>query len=140
MNTPLPPVAITQRFGPQDGRPMDDTQTFDTGLQVEKQIRSDSAIVRVSGPMTFPAAVHVFGVIKQVIEQRPPVVMIDLSGLETVDATGIAVLVGIGGDLKTVGIQVRIVAPDPRIRHRLPYTRGLRKVFPSVEEALQYQP
>jgi hypothetical protein len=57
-----------------------------------------------------------------------------------VAATGIAVLVGIGGDLKNAGIQVRVIAADARIPHRLPYTLGLRKIFPSLEDALRCQP
>lgn len=35
--------------------------------------------------------------------------------------------VRIGGDLEAAGMEVRVVAADPRIRHRLPYTLRLRK-------------
>lgn len=119
---------------------MDDTKTFPGGLQVEHHVSESSATVQIGGPLTFPDAVAVSGVIKHVIEQQPSLVLLDLTSMQNVDATGIAVLVGVGGDLKDADIQVRVIAADPRIRHRLPYTLGLRKVFPTVEDALRYQP
>jgi anti-anti-sigma factor len=119
---------------------MDDNKTFPGGLQVEHHVSDSSATVQIGGPLTFPEAVAVTGVIKHVIEQQPSLVLLDLTGMQNVDATGIAVLVGIGGDLKNADIQVRVIAADPGIRHRLPYTLGLRKIFPTLEEALRYQP
>jgi anti-anti-sigma factor len=119
---------------------MDDTKTFPGGLHVEHHMSDASAMVQIGGPLTFPDAVAVSGVVKHVIEHHPPVVLLDLTELQHVDATGVAVLVGIGGDLKKAQIQVRVIAADPRIRHRLPYTLGLRKVFATIEEALRYQP
>jgi len=119
---------------------MDDSKAFPGGLQVDHHVSDTSATVQVGGPLTFPDAVAVLGVIKHVIEQQPSLVLLDLTDVQDVDSTGIAVLVGIGGDLKNADIQVRVIAADPRIRHRLPYTLGLRKIFPTVEEALRYQP
>ena len=119
---------------------MDDSQSFPEGLQVSHQVSDTSATVRICGPLTFPDAVALSGVMKHVIEHQPPFVLLDLTDIGNVDATGIAVLVGVGGDLKSAGIQVRVIAADPRIRHRLPYTLGLRKVFPTIEDALRYQP
>lgn len=119
---------------------MDKSLSFPGGLQVSHRVSDTCATVRIGGPLTFPDAVAVSGVIKHVIEHQPPLVLLDLTDIENVDATGIAVLVGVGGDLKGAGIQVRVVASDPRIRHRLPYTLGLRKVFPTIEDALRHQP
>ena len=119
---------------------MRDSQTFDTGLQITHETFDESAIVHVSGPLQFPDAVALSRHMNRVIERRPPVVLFDLTHMTEVDSTGVAVLVGVGGDLKQAGIQVRVVASDPRIRHRLPYTLGLRKVFPSLTEALRDQP
>lgn len=119
---------------------MDGNQSFESGLQVAHQIRVESALVRVSGPLTFPDAVGVAGVMKHVIEQDPHLVLLDLTHIAQVDATGVAVLVGMGGDLKSAGIQVRVIASDPRIRHRLPYTLGLRKIFATEEEARLFRP
>lgn len=119
---------------------MDDSKTFPRGLQVEHHVSENSATVQIGGPLTFPEAVAVSGVVKHIIEQRPRVVLLDLTDMQEVDATGIAVLVGIGGDLENADIEVRIIAADPRIRHRLPYILGLRKTFATVEEALRHQP
>jgi anti-anti-sigma factor len=119
---------------------MDDVKTFPGGLQVEHHVSESSTTVQIGGPLTFPDAVAVSGVIKHVIELGPSVVLLDLTDMQEVDGTGIAVLVGIGGDLKNAGVQVRVIAADPRIRHRLPYTLGLRKIFPTVEAALRYRP
>lgn len=116
---------------------MNGNQAYESGLQVTHEVLDESAIVSVSGPLQFPDAVGVTSVMKHVIEQQPDVVLLDLTHVGDVDATGVAVLIGMGGDLKTAGIQVRVIASDPRIRHRLPYTLGLRKIFPSVTEALQ---
>jgi len=116
---------------------MKNQQILAPGLQVRQRVGKDRAIISVGGPLKFPDAVHLTAAIKQVIKQHPPVVLLDLTHLEGVDATGVAVLVGIGGDLKTAGIQARIIASDPLIRHRLPYTLGLRRVFTSVEDAIE---
>ncbi len=119
---------------------MHDTKTFPGGLQVEHHVSENSTTVQIGGPLNFPDAVAVSGVIKHIIEQQPSLVLLDLTDMQNVDATGIAVLIGIGGDLKDADIQVRVIAADPRIRHRLPYTLGLRKIFPTFEEALSYRP
>ena len=119
---------------------MHDTKTFPGGLHVEHHVTEDSAIVQIGGPLTFPDAVAVSGVVRHVIELQPSLVLLDITAMQRVDSTGVAVLVSIGISLKEAGIQVRVVAADPRIQHRLPYTLGLRKVFPTVEEALRYQP
>jgi anti-anti-sigma factor len=119
---------------------MDDLKTFPGGLQVEHHVSGTSATVLIGGPLTFPDAVAVVGVIKHIIEQQPSLVLLDLTHMQKVDGTGVAVLVGIGGDLKDADIQVRVVAADPRIRHRLPYTLGLRKVFATADDALRYRP
>lgn len=118
----------------------DDLETFPGGLRVGHHASDDTATVVIGGPLTFPDAVAVTRVIKHVMERQPSVVLLDLTDMQHVDGTGIAVLVGIGGDLKNADIQVRVVAADPRIRHRLPYTLGLRKVFPTVDDALRYRP
>lgn len=119
---------------------MDKRSTPAGKLRVEHHVSDASATLRIEGPLTFPGAVDVFRVIRHVIEQQPPFVILDLTNMRDVDATGVAVLVGIGGDLKSAGIQVRVVVADPHIRHRLPYTLGLRKVFPTIEDSLLYQP
>jgi anti-anti-sigma factor len=116
------------------------SQDFATGLHVAHELFGATATIRIGGPLTFPDAVAATGVVKHVVEQSPSLVLLDLTEVAHVDATGVAVLVGIGGDLKQAGIEVRVVAADPRIRHRLPYTLGLRKVFATVEAALRYQP
>jgi anti-anti-sigma factor len=123
-----------------EGTPMEDSHISPGDPQVSYQVSDTYATVRIGGPLVFPGAVAVSRAVKQVIEQQPPLVLLDLTGIENVDATGVAVLVGVGGDLKSAGIQVRVIAADPRIRHRLPYTLGLRKVFPTIEDALCHQP
>jgi anti-anti-sigma factor len=119
---------------------MDDVTTFPGGLRVEHHVSDDSATVTIGGPLDFPDAVAVSGIIKHIIEYQPSQVLLDLTDMEHVDGTGIAVLVGIGGDLKNADIQVSVIAADPRIRHRLPYTLGLRKIFSTVDEARRYRP
>lgn len=119
---------------------MRSSQTFPGGLHVEHRMHPTSATVRIGGCLKFPDAVAVAGVVRHVIEQRPPVVILDLTDVESVDGTGVAVLVGLGGDLKHSGIQVRVVTADLRIRRRLPYTLGLRKVFRTVDEAESHVP
>jgi anti-anti-sigma factor len=108
-----------------------------SALSILHSISPERSVVSVAGPLTFPDAVRLSGVVRQILEQHPPVALLDLTALDSVDATGVAVLVGIGDDLKTAGIQVRVVAADPRIRHRLPYTLGLRRIFASVEDAIE---
>lgn len=119
---------------------MGKVKIFDSGLRVTHRVQKESAIVHVSGPLTFPDAVGLTGVIKSLIAEQIPLLLLDLTDIAEVDGTGLAVLIGVGGDLKNAAAQVRVIAPDPRLRHRLPYTLGLRKVFTSVDEALQFTP
>ncbi len=51
---------------------MDDVKTFPGGLRVEHHVSDNSAIVTIGGPLDFPDAVAVSGVIKHIIEFGPP--------------------------------------------------------------------
>lgn len=93
---------------------MRDSQTFDSGLHLSQETFGESAIVRVSGPLQFPDAVSLHGHINRIIARRPLVVLVDLTNMVDVDSTGVAVLVGAGGDLKDAGIQVRSSRPTLR--------------------------
>lgn len=119
---------------------MDKTDAFDSGLIVSQEVNDEWAIVHVTGPLTFPDAVTLTGVVASVLEQPPVVLLLDLTSVGEVDATGVAVLVGVGRDLKDAGKQVRVIVSDSRVRNRLPYTLGLRKVFTSIDEAIHFTP
>jgi len=110
----------------------------ESGLIIIDEVQDDLAIVHVAGPLTFPDAVTLTGVVKSVLNRPPAVLLLDLTEIEEIDATGVAVLVGVGGDLKDARKEVRVIVSDPRVRHRLPYTLGLRKVFTSQDEAIRF--
>lgn len=107
-------------------------------LVVLDAVHDDIAFVQVDGPLTFPDAVTLSGVVRSLLAQPSQLLLLDLTGVGKIDATGVAVLVGVGGDLKDAGKEVRIIVSDPRVRQRLPYTLGLRKVFTSVDEAIRF--
>lgn len=114
------------------------TQAFDSGLVITHEVTESWAIVHVDGPLTFPDAVALSHVIKDLVERSPDLLFLDLIEVGKIDATGVGVLVGAGGDLKDSGKQVRVIVADPRVRHRLPYSLGLRKVFTSLQEAMAF--
>lgn len=118
---------------------MDETQVSDSGLVITREITDEWAIVHVSGPLEFPDAVALTHVIKDLIEWSPQVLLLDLIEVGKIDATGVGVLVGVGGDLKDSGKQVRVIVADPRFRHSLPFTLGLCKIFTSVQEAKEFE-
>jgi ABC-type transporter Mla MlaB component len=90
--------------------------------------------------LRFPEAVQLTRAAKNLFEQGvTEVTVLDLSALDDVDHTGIAVLVSVGRDLKAAGSQVRIVAADRALVVRLPYTLGLRRVFASAADALSFK-
>jgi anti-anti-sigma factor len=109
------------------------------GLDIEIGETESATIVRVSGALRFPAAVQLTRAAKDLFEQGvSEVTVLDLSDLDDMDHTGIAVLVGVGRDLKAEGSQVRIVTADRALLARLPYTLGLRRLCASTAKALSF--
>lgn len=107
------------------------------GLDIAFGLTDGAMVVRVCGALRFPAAVQLTTATKAHFEHGvTEVTVLDLSALDDMDHTGVAVLVAVARDLKAAGSQVRIVAANRAITARLPYTLGLRRIFATTEDAL----
>lgn len=112
-----------------------------TVLRIEDRRVEGALVVSVSGALRFPSAVQLTHAVERLIGQGVgAVTVLDLTALDDgLDHTGIAVLVAAARDLKAAGSQVRVVTADRAVLARLPYTLGLRRLFVSRGEALDFQ-
>lgn len=96
----------------------------------------DVAVLQCSGRMVRPQALSL---LKDVVTSLPRlrVVMLDLSGVEAIDAAGLGVLVSLHNRACMDGIQLKLVNPSNPVRQILELTR-LTSVLhiSSVEEVI----
>jgi anti-anti-sigma regulatory factor len=55
------------------------------------------------------------------------------------DTTGLGVLMSISAHLKAAQVDIRVVAAEPRLRHRLPQCLRSQPIFFTVTDALTSQ-
>ncbi|GAB3575302.1 STAS domain-containing protein [Amycolatopsis endophytica] len=97
---------------------------------------SDVAVLAVSGELDLATAPRLEAAFRRLAARRPRLVVIDLSGVEFLGSSGLAVLTS-AGTAGTAGIVLRIVAPGSL--RRIFTMTGLDKVLDlhdTVEEAL----
>lgn len=110
-------------------------------LRIEEGRVDGALVVGVSGALKFPAAVQLTHAVERLVaEGVTAVTVLDLTALDDgIDHTGVAVLVAAARDLKAAGSQVRVVTANRAILAQLPYTLGLRRLFRTRGEALDFQ-
>jgi anti-sigma B factor antagonist len=104
-------------------------------LNVSSRSRVDHAIVIVSGEIDLYTAPRLHSELAAVIASAAPAsrVIIDLSGVEFCDSTGMNVLLSCLRQVQERGGELELAAPRPAVRKILQVT-GLDSVFTIVNE------
>jgi anti-sigma B factor antagonist len=102
-------------------------------LKVSSQSQDDQAIVTVSGEIDLHTAPRLQGELTAVLDGRHPVrVVVDMSGVEFCDSTGIDVLLAAMKRARERGGVLNLAGPRPAVRKILQVT-GLDSVFTVVD-------
>jgi anti-sigma B factor antagonist len=82
---------------------------------------------------------EVEGSVSELIGKGMKKIIFDLSKLDSIDSTGIGIIVMCGGKAKKAGGEVRIAGPEGVVKDTLVMTRvdRLVRIFPTVDEATQ---
>jgi anti-sigma B factor antagonist len=104
-------------------------------LKVSSQSQGDQAIVTVSGEIDLYTAPRLQGELTAVLDGGCPVrVMVDMSGVEFCDSTGMNVLLAAMKRARDHGGALDLVGPRPAVRKILQVT-GLDSVFTVIDDA-----
>lgn len=101
-------------------------------LNIAHRHRAGWAVVEISGPLLWPPAAQ----LTEFVPFLAPAVLLDLTGVTSIDSTGVAVLASITAQLEHAGCRVRVVVADDQLRRRLPRTAGLQDTYSSVDDAI----
>ena len=106
-------------------------------LAVRSEVHGNAVVLRLDGDLDLVTAPMVNKSIKAALEQSPPVLVVDLSGVEFMASAGLAELVA-GHQLAGPRTAFRVVAPNRATSRPLEMV-GLTTVFgvfPTLDEAL----
>jgi anti-sigma B factor antagonist len=104
-------------------------------LKVSSQSQDDQAIVTVSGEIDLSTAPRLQGELAAVLDGGRPVrIVVDLSGVEFCDSTGMNVLLSAMKRAREHGGGLELASPRPAVRKILQVT-GLDSVFTVVDAA-----
>ena len=99
--------------------------------------RTDSggvAVVAVRGVINFGESARQFSsFLKELLDTKTPAVLIDMSGIDSVDSTGLGELVGYLQRFTEQGRRLALLSPPQRILNLLKLTR-LDEVFPIFDD------
>lgn len=99
--------------------------------------RTDSggvAVVAVRGVINFGESARQFSsFLKELLDTGTPAVLIDMSGIDSVDSTGLGELVGYLQRFESEGRRLALLRPHRRILSLLRLTR-LDEIFPIYED------
>ena len=104
-------------------------------LNVSSRSHDDHTIVTISGEIDLYTAPRLHGELAALIaDGKPARVVVDMSGVEFCDSTGMNVLLSCLRRARERGGDLEIAAPKPAVRKILQVT-GLDSVFTLVDEA-----
>lgn len=103
-------------------------------LNVSSASQGGHAVVTVDGELDLYTAPRLQAVLASLLRERVDRVVVDLSGIEFCDSTGMNVLLSAMKRIREQGGTLELAAPRPAVRRILQIT-GLDTVF-SVHEAL----
>ncbi|MBL8745607.1 MAG: STAS domain-containing protein [Phycisphaerae bacterium] len=111
-------------------------------LTVRTEKRAGGAVLTIAGAVSYDDARTLETEIAQVVEAKPGVVAVDLSGLSFISSVGIAALVTLHRGLHATGGAARIVGPSTNVFGVLEKAHlvELMPVFPTIELALTRKP
>ena len=110
-------------------------------MRIASEKSGDTTIVRLHGVVKLGESAQEFSdfLDKVLVEEKGPV-LLDFSGIDTLDSTGLGELIGYLQRFEERNRKMAILKPKERIVALLRLTRldTLIKIFPSEEAALQY--
>lgn len=93
----------------------------------------DTTLLVLSGDLDYDTAPELFGFSKELLPGEVRNLDLDLSGLEFIDSSGVAALIGLYNSAGEHDITMRIVALTPYLRHLLRVT-ALDRIFRLPQE------
>lgn len=84
--------------------------------KVRYEVKGDTTVVRVSGEIDHHSAVSVrAGIDRYLMEERPQKVMLELSGVDFMDSSGLGLMMGRLALVKQYGGSLSILNPSPAV-------------------------
>jgi anti-sigma B factor antagonist len=77
-------------------------------IQYQRTDQADTSTLRIGGSLDVLTAPELMPTIDKLVEEKRPRVIVDLSGLDIIDSSGVAALVALYKRLRAVGGQVTI--------------------------------
>lgn len=111
-------------------------------LNVSTRQQDDHVVVATAGEIDLHTAPRLEADLTELMQDGPPRLIVDLSGVEFCDSTGVNVLLAAMRRAHDEGGSLSLVSPQAAVRKVLGIT-GLDSVFPvreSVEEAVRRPP
>jgi anti-sigma B factor antagonist len=107
-------------------------------VRVSSEQSGDAMIVRAEGELDLHTAPTLQAEIDSALETKPPRVVVDLSGVDFMDSTGLSVIVATVAAMREQGGEVRVVTGADKITKVFTLTGVDQQVglFGSLEEAL----
>lgn len=111
-------------------------------LTVRSEKRQGGAVLTISGAVSYDDARTLEAEVTQLLEAKPTVVAVDLSGLSFISSVGIAALVKLHRGLHSTGGAARIVGPSTNVFGVLDRAHlvELMPVYPTIERAMASKP
>jgi anti-anti-sigma factor len=107
-------------------------------LSMNVSVTTSAAILSLKGQICFKHEAALFSTIAQQFVKLGKHLIVEFSGIETIDSAGIGELVLLHMQARAAGCEVRIVAPAKRVQHLLELTNvaSLFETCSSVDAAL----
>ena len=78
-------------------------------IDISRSDQGDVSNLRIAGSLDVNTAPELAPTIDKIVEERRPRVVVDLSGLDLIDSSGVAALVALYKRLRAVGGQVMVI-------------------------------
>jgi anti-anti-sigma factor len=103
-------------------------------MEIERTDEQGVAVVAVRGFINFGESAQQFSAyLEELLADDTPVVLIDMSGIDHVDSTGLGELVGYLQRFEKEGRRLALLRPHTRILNLLRLTR-LNEIFPIYDD------
>ena len=109
-------------------------------MEIERSDIDGVAVVAVRGVISFGESARQFSsFLRELLDAGTPAVLIDMSGIDNVDSTGLGELVGYMQRFENEGRRLALLRPHRRIQSLLRLTRldEVFRIFESQDEAIE---
>lgn len=107
------------------------------GMEIDKSESDGVTVVEVRGVINFGESARQFsGYLQGLLDAGVPAVLVDMSGIDNVDSTGLGELVGYLQRFEKEGRRLALLRPHRRILSLLKLTR-LDEIFPIFEDRVE---